>query len=100
MLFSAILPIEEYKGFDLNAIKKNLKYELIYYPDTRLNDKVVDLCLLTSISRELFEDLLQKDTIRKIASLSDIGYYFWLAKMTVFFMRPESEDIVREKQCV
>lgn len=98
LLFSAMLPIEEYSEFDLNSIKKNLIYELIYYPDNRLTESVVDLGIVTTISRELFEVLLKTGKVEKIASLSDIGYYLWLSKMTVYLLRPESAEVIREKK--
>ena len=98
LLFSAMLPIEEYSEFDLNSIKKNLIYELIYYPDNRLTESVVELGIVTTISRELFEVLLKTGKVEKIASLSDIGYYLWLSKMTVYLLRPESAEVIREKK--
>ena len=99
LLFAAVMPLEILtdEGYNKNEIKSNLFYDLIYYPDEKLADRVVDFGLLTSFSRELFADAISKGKIKKIASLSNIGYYLLLSKITVYLMRPESDEVTREK---
>lgn len=105
LLFAAVLPLEAYtngsdenKKHDENTIKNNLYYDLMYYPDNRLADKVVDFGLLTTFSRELFEKIVGEEKVKKVASLSNIGYYLMLSKLTVYLLRPESEEISRKEE--
>jgi len=59
-------------------------------------DYVIDLSLICSVDTQYLQRGLQKGTLKKMASLSDNGYYYFLAKLTLHLMRPESDEIKRE----
>ncbi len=92
--FAAIHSIEELEenvGLQ-ESVKHNKAYQFLYLPDSKLEDYFIDFGLITSLSRKVIEELLHKGKVQKIASLSQIGYYMFLAKLTVYFMRPEDVE--------
>lgn len=92
--FAAIHSIEELEnniGFQ-ESVKHNKAYQFLYLPDSKLEDYFIDFGLISSFSRKVIEELLQRGKVQKIASLSQIGYYMFLAKLTVYFMRPEDVE--------
>jgi hypothetical protein len=78
---------------DQDTLKKNRIYKLLYFPGYRYDDYVVDLSLVSSFSKVLINKLLENEIIKKEASLSDFGYYLFLSKLTVHFMRPENTEV-------
>jgi hypothetical protein len=59
-------------------------------------DYVVDLSLICSIDTKFLYQAVQGGTLKKVASLSENGYYYFLAKLTLHLMRSESEKVNRE----
>ena len=87
--FAAILPLNKFSDkFQANIIK-NKTYQFLYLPDNKTKDFVIDFGLINTISREAFIKAINYKKIKKIVSLSDIGYYMFICKLTVYFMRPE-----------
>ncbi len=80
-----------------NDIKNNNVTTMIYLPETNTSTALVgDLSLSSTITREMFVQLKDKGTLKKKKSLTRDGYYFFLAKLTLHLMRPESNEISRE----
>ncbi len=92
--FAAIHRVEELGDITdfQNSVRHNKTYQFLYLPDSQMCDSAIDFGLITSVSRTLIEELWERGNIGKIASLSQIGYYMLLAKLTVFFMRPEDTE--------
>lgn len=102
LLFAAIHPLADFKDNQslINGIVKNTKYNAFYLPDRILKNDYVDFGLINSIPRELFLRFHEEHKVKKIASLTLVGYYMFLCKMTVFFMRPEDLDVNESRiQC-
>lgn len=95
LLFAAIHPLEEFKENPsmVDNIVRNKKYSAFYLPDRLLKDDFVDFELISTISREAFLSLCKADKVKRIASLTLVGYYMFICKMTVFFLRPEDVDV-------
>lgn len=95
LAFAPIWPIDEYFPDPTKAsgVKSNRAYQFLYLPDNRLADDVVDFGSIFSLPRTVFESLLENGSVSRIASLSWVGYYVFLAKLTVFFMRPEDSEV-------
>lgn len=74
-------------------IKRNCNFQYLYIPDRRIEDDLIDFGLITSLPRTVFERFLTEGRTKKIVSLSWVGYYMFLAKLTVFFMRCEDSDV-------
>lgn len=86
---SKIFPVKE-KADDL---KRNKNYQYLYIPDMRLEDDIIDFGSIVSLPREYFLEQLGCMETSKVVSLSWVGYYVFLAKLTVFFMRPEDQSV-------
>lgn len=95
--FAAILPLNEFSKELQNSMVKNKTYQFFYVPDFQTKDYVIDFGLITSISREAFCKALDINKIKKIVSLSNIGYYMFICKLTVYFMRPEDAEVNNQR---
>ena len=62
----------------------------------RGTEYVADFGMLSTISTQYLHHALSNGLIEKVASLSRNGYYYFLAKLTLHLMRPESTDVKRE----
>lgn len=93
--FAAIWPIGEFFPEESKSrdVKNNKNYRFFYIPDPRTKNDVVDFGLLTSIPRTLFDRFISQGKSCKEASLSWVGYYMFLTKLTVFFMRREDVEV-------
>jgi len=92
LTFAAIFPIAEFPHMQ-ETIRKNIAYQFMYMPDKRVEDFVIDFSLLTTIPRVIVNKAMEMKKITRLASLSQMGYYLFLTKLTVFFMRPEDKGI-------
>ena len=99
LIFAAIHPCEEFskEQKDLTSIKRNRTFRLFYIPDPETKDLLIDFSLLTTLSRTTFQSLLQKGMVHRVAALSQIGYYMFICKLTVFFMRPEDAQVNKDR---
>lgn len=95
LLFAAIHPLSDYsdKPSMVDTIMKNKKFNAFYLPDHRLQNEYIDFELICSMPRTAFLKLCEIGKVNRIASLNLVGYYMFLCKMTVFFMRPEDEIV-------
>lgn len=94
LLFAAVRPIADYSENEntVNSIKNNKKYSMFYIPDSPMEQYYVDLEQITAISRKAFVKLHETGNVNRIATLTSVGYYMLISKLTVFFMRPEDAD--------
>lgn len=94
LLFAAVRPIDDYAENEnlINAIKKNQKYSMFYIPDYPMEKYYVDFEQITSIPRNAFIKLHENGNVDRIATLTSVGYYMLISKLTVFFMRPEDVE--------
>ena len=93
--FAACVPFDLMDGDEarMQRMKNNKLFEYLYLPDRRVENCIVDLGRIVSIPREFFERLLNEGIAKRKLSLTWVGYYIFICKLTVFFMRPESEDV-------
>lgn len=93
--FAAVAPLSNYSvdDFDVSAVTSNMNYEYLYFPDTNLGDSFVNFGLISTISRTVFEEYVQAGKSERIASLNSLGYFLFITKLTVFFMRPEDPEV-------
>lgn len=88
--FRLALVIE--RKYYVNVMVQNSR-SAFYLPDRILKDDYVDFELINSMSRETFLRLYQEQKVKRIASLTMVGYYMFICKLTVFFMRPEDVEV-------
>lgn len=82
---------------DTNAIKSNLIYRFLYFPDNGLSDYFIDLSWINSYPRFAILERQREGIINKIGSLNNFGYYLFLSKLTVHLMRPEDVIVQQER---
>lgn len=58
-----------------------------------LSDEYVDFEMINTISRDAFNRFLDTNKVRRIASLTLVGYYMFICKLSIFFMRPEDVEV-------
>ena len=88
-----LVPLSVISDVDRGAIANNHINRLLYLPDQHFPDNVVDLGALNCFSKELIESGLKCGKLKKLASLNTLGYYVFLIKLTVHFMRPEDTGV-------
>lgn len=95
LLFAAIHPLSDIhnNASMVSNIVRNKRYSAFYLPDRVLKDDYVDFELINSMSREAFLRLYKEQKVKRIASLTMVGYYMLICKLTVFFMRPEDIEV-------
>ena len=94
LLFAAVRPIDDFAENEnlISSIKKNQKYSMFYIPDYPMERYYVDFEQITSIPRNAFIKLHENGNVNRIATLTSVGYYMLISKLTVFFMRPEDVE--------
>jgi len=70
---------------------------LLYLPDPQLKDYIVDFSFLNSVQKGLFEKLIEENEVEKHSSLNNFGYYLFLNKLAIHFMRPEDEEVQNQR---
>lgn len=91
-----IFNLDTFDG-DKEQLKKNKIYDYIYLPNGYMIDKYVNLEIMTTYDKLLIEKGINSKKLKRITSLSQLGYYFFIVKLTVFLMRKEDEDTLEER---
>lgn len=93
--FAALFKVSDFSEDEETRknIRHNRMFQCLYLPDTRLNDEFVDFGLICSYDRELFLRLVKEQKVKKKISLSQIGHYILMTKLTVYFLRPEDSEV-------
>ena len=77
---------------NLNDIQNNYVYEFLYLPDEKLRDFYIDFSITTTYQRDFIIKALESGLIKRIASLSQIGYYLFIVKLNIYFTRREDYE--------
>lgn len=94
LLFAALQPLSELDNSNMvDSIKKNKRFSAFYLPDEPVNNDFIDFELVNTYSRESFLQLCEDGKVRRIATLTQVGFYMFICKMTVFYMRPEDSKV-------
>ena len=83
------------KSINKCDIEKNYCTRFLHFPDVKLDKYVIDFSLMHNIRKNFILSLINDKKIEKISTLNQLGYYFFLCKLAVHFMRPESLEINR-----
>ena len=80
----------------LKDVRENKITDILYIPGKNgINDSVVLLDMITSFDPKLLSAMIEKESTKRILTLSQIGYYFFLIKLTYHFARYEDKDEVK-----
>ncbi|HOK92078.1 MAG TPA: hypothetical protein PKX79_04005 [Spirochaetota bacterium] len=95
IIFCPCFTVDEFKELKIDNIVSNTYYNLFYLPiKPSIEDNiVVNFSITTSISRERILENIDKNIINKCFSLNQFGYYYFIAKLTIHFMRPEDIQV-------
>ncbi len=93
LVFAPLIELNNFTNTQQEQIKKNESYRLFYLPDGNIANKVVDFSMVNSLPRSMILHGLEKAHMTKINSLNRYGYYLFLVKLTVHFMRPEDTGV-------
>jgi hypothetical protein len=74
------------------GVANNLVTNLLFLPAVPdAGDLVSDLSTVLTLSRRFLERRLADGTIRRYSAFSDFGYYVFLSKLSLHYLRPEEE---------
>ena len=109
--FVTVAPVFDFEAFVRSEVKNrpsanlesyfqslrcNKKTEFLYLPSfaTFKDGALVALDVPCAVSSKIYQRLIAAK--KRIASFSQIGFYFFLIKLTSHIARPESSDVTRE----
>lgn len=88
LTFVPLLNIDNRVG-NLKDIQNNTIYEYMYLPDDKLKDFYIDFSMPSTYSKGIIDRALEDGKVRRIASLSQIGYYLLIVKLNIYLTRRE-----------
>lgn len=91
-----VFPLEKFEG-NIQELKKNKIFDYMYIPDGIMPDKYIDFEYMNTYSKKLIMLGFEKDKVCRIGSLNQLGYYFFIVKLTVYLMRKEDRDTLIER---
>lgn len=95
-----IFPLDFFAG-DENAKKElmaNRIFDYMYFPENMLKDYYVDFSKVNTYSKRLIMDGIKNERIKRLFSLSQIGFYLFIIKLTVFLMRKEDDVTMQNRK--
>lgn len=101
-----IAPVYDMKLFEhkfsnnpetIDNLEKNLIFDKFYLPPfSDYHGFIADLSGITTFETGYVNRGLRDKKMKILASLSQTGYYFFICKLTVHFLRREPSDAIRE----
>ena len=96
MVLVPVFPIESFVGNKVELIK-NKVIDYMYIPDGNMANSYVDFEIMNTFSKDMMMSGLKSGRLKRIASLNQIGYYFFIIKLTVYLMRREDAGTLQER---
>lgn len=99
ILIAPCFSLTNFNDLDINRLMQNLYYKFICLNNSSIPDNclVVDLSMITSFSKKLIQNRVSVGLMEKQFSLTLIGYYLLLLKLTVHLLRPEDQTASKER---
>ena len=91
-----VLPLESFQG-DMASLQKNTIFDFMYIPDAILSDKFISFEYLNTYSKNLIFNGINAGKIKRVSSLNNLGYYFFVVKLSVFFMKIEDVETLKKR---
>jgi len=80
----------------IDALKKNIIFDKFYIPPyLKCSELIVDFNGINTHEVKFISAQMISKKSQQISCLTSAGYYYLLAKLTVHFLRPESESFIR-----
>lgn len=96
MVLVPVLPLDIFNG-NLEDLKRNTIFDYMYIPDYDMAEKFVNFEYMNTYSKDLILMGIEQHKIKRLASLNQLGYYFFIVKLTVYLMRKEDSDTLEER---
>lgn len=96
MVLVPVLPLNNFSG-NIKDLQKNTVFDYMYIPDGAMSDKFIDFEIMNTYSKDLILNGIEQNKIKRIGSLNQLGYYFFIVKLTVYLMRKEDSDTLQER---
>ena len=96
-----VLPLGFFNG-DVNGerdLKANRIFNYMYLPENNMNKYFIDFSKINTYSKRLIVDGIDSGKIERLFSLSQIGFYLFIIKLTVFLMRKEDAETMENRKC-
>lgn len=90
-----VMPLDIFDG-NVVELKKNKVIDYMYIPDGNMINRFVDFEIMNTFSKDLIMNGLQSGKLQRVASLNQLGYYFFVIKLTVYLLR--KEDAVTQQE--
>lgn len=91
-----VLPLKTLEG-NLIELKKNKVIDYMYIPDGILSDCYIDFEIMNTFNKNLIMSGIESGKHPRIASLNQLGYYFFIVKLTVYLMRKEDTGTLNNR---
>lgn len=96
ILIAPAFSVEDFVG-DITSLKRNQIYDYMYLSNISGKDYFVDFSSIGSYNKSMLIKGFEVDKIHRVASLSQLGYYFLIIKLTVFLMRREDSTTLKHR---
>ena len=101
--YIVVAPFFSFKEVNFNKskieeMKLNKFYGKLYFPDVSEEPMFADFSFAQSLPKRYFQESLKNNTMKILHSLNLVGYYLFLCKLTIHFMRPENADLQNERK--
>lgn len=96
IVMAPVLPLNSFSG-NIKDMKKNIIFDYMYIDDLKLNGEYIDFSNLNSYSKTLILDGIRDKKIIRKSSLNQLGYYLFIIKLTIYFMRKEDPETLSKR---
>ena len=62
-----------------------------------MSDQFIDFEYMGTYNKSLILNGIRNNQIKRLASLNQLGYYFFIIKLTVYLMRKEDRETQKER---
>lgn len=98
--YITLVPVVSLMDFEsqVASVKNNQAYEIMYIPDQKLEEYCIDFSMPMTYTSDLIKGQIDQGQIKRIASLSQIGYYLLLIKLNIYLMRREDPVTMSQRK--
>ena len=98
LTFAAAIPVSDFEENKIRGLEDNTNFQFLFVPGASTDDFVIDFGLLSVVPRTMFNEAFSANKITRKASLTTVGYFLFITKLTAFFMRPEDSEAYKSRE--